>query len=159
MKTLSSAQTLIMKIVFPFIWIIGFGFGTLCLWLGELHGKNGVAAPAFFKWQFLGIWIAGTLFIRWGCVGLKRVRRDSENLYVSNFMKEIAVPLNMIENVTENRWINIHPVTIHFRSTTEFGQKITFMPAMRFMSFWSSHPVVEELKRVSGGMVADAGNE
>jgi hypothetical protein len=59
-----------------------------------------------------------------------------------------VVPINFIESVTENRWINVHPVTVHFRGDTEFGRTITFMPKSRLMFFWSSHPVVGELKRM-----------
>jgi len=69
-------------------------------------------------------------------------------LHVSNFRKEIVVPLTFIESVTENRWINVHPVTIHFRGETEFGRKISFMPKARMMFFRSSHPVVGELRRM-----------
>jgi len=52
--------------------------------------------------------------------------------------------VSQIERVSEVRWINIHPVTIHLRQPSEFGDKITFMPTVRFFG-WSSHPVVEEL--------------
>lgn len=139
-----------MKVLFPVIWISGFGLGTLGLWLGSMHGKNGALPPDTMRWQFLGVWIAGTAFILWGCAGLKRVRLDSTHLYVSNFLREISIPLNMIVDVTENRWINIHPVTIHFRAATEFSQRITFMPTVRFFALWGSHPVVAELKRLAG---------
>ena len=81
----------------------------------------------------------------WMCVPLKRVRTDGRNLYISNYFHEITVPLTAVGDVTENRWINIHPVTIHFRRDTEFGRRITFMPTTRMFSSWSSHPVVEEL--------------
>jgi hypothetical protein len=147
MKTLSSTQTFIMKVLFPVLWVSGFGLGTLALWVGAMHGQSGV--PPEMKWQFLGAWIAGTTFILWGCAGLKRVRIDSKNPYVSNYRKEILVPFNMIFDVTENRWLNIHPVTIHLRSVTEFGSTLTFMPAMRF-TLWGSHPVVAELKKLAG---------
>lgn len=150
LKTLSSAQTFLMKVLFPVLWISGFGLGTLGLWLEIMHGKNGALPPDEMKWQFLAAWIAGTALILWGCAGLKRVRLDSKNLYVSNYLREISVPLTMIINVTENRWINIHPVTVHFDNITEFGQKVTFMPTIRFFGFWSSHPVVAELKLLAG---------
>lgn len=140
-RTLSSMQTFLMKVVFPVIWIGGFGFGTVGMWLGA-------GAPAFLKWQFLVTWIAGSAFILWSCGRLKRVRIDREFLYVSNYRREIAVPLSMIEAVTENRWINIHPVTVRFRVPTEFGQTITFMPTARFFG-WSSHPVVQELREAA----------
>jgi hypothetical protein len=62
------------------------------------------------------------------------------------FRREITVPLSAIESVTENRWVNIHPVTVHFRVPTEFGDKITFMPVQHVFLFWRSHPVVQELR-------------
>jgi len=93
----------------------------------------------------------------WFCAGLKRVRVDDKFLYVSNYQNEISVPFNLIADVTENRWVRNHPVTIHFHSATEFGDKITFMPKSR-MTFrpWSSHPVVAELKQLAH-LPADAG--
>lgn len=150
MKTISSAQTFLMKIIFPVVWITGFGAGTLSLWLGSMHGRYGAPPPPEMKWQFLASWVAGSAFILWGCAGLKKVRVDATHLYVSNFRKEIAVPFSNLVNVTENRWINIRPVTIYFRVPTEFGQKITFMPTTRIFGFWSSHPVVAELKKLVG---------
>jgi hypothetical protein len=55
--------------------------------------------------------------------------------------------------------INIHPVTIVFRSETAFGSQIVFMPESRWFGFWSSHPVVEEIQNavaraVGGGPIA-----
>ena len=150
MKTISSAQTFLMKYVFPVVWIAGFGAGTLGLWFGSMRDSHGALPPPEMKWQFLAVWIAGSTFILWSCAGLKKVRLDSAQLYVSNFRKEISIPFGNLVNVTENRWINIHPVTIHLRVPTAFGQKITFMPPARFFGFWSSHPVVAELKRLAG---------
>ncbi len=148
-KTISSAQTFLMKVIFPIFWITGFGFGTLSLWLNMGHVKGGGVPPAEMKWQFLVIWILGTTFILWACSGLKRVRIDSKNLYISNFRREIVVPLSNLMDVTENRWINIHPVTLHFRMPTDFGQTISFMPTARFFAIWSAHPIVAELRRLA----------
>jgi len=147
-RTLSSAQTFLMKVIFPVVWIVGFGIGTLALWFDAMHGAAGETASPETKWQFLAAWVAGSAFILWGCAGLKRVRIDREFLYVSNYRREISVSLSSIATVTENRWINIHPVTVHFRVPTEFGQKVTFMPTVRLFG-WSSHPVVKELQRAA----------
>jgi len=149
-RTLSSAQTLLLKVMFPFVWISIFGLVTLALWTGLMHGNNGAEPPEGIKWLFLCIWIAGTAFILWSCVGLKRVRVDTRFLYISNYLREIAVPLSTVSDVTEIRWINIHPVTVHFRSATEFGRRVTFMPTVRVFGLWSSHPVVAELKQLAG---------
>ena len=71
---------------------------------------------------------------------------DEEWLYVSNFVREIRVPLGEVEIVSENRWINIRPVTVEFRRDTDFGLRITFMPQTRMWWFWQAHPVVGELE-------------
>ena len=140
-----------MKIIFPVAWILLFGFATLNMWLGNFHSKGGASVPDFVKWQFLIMWVVATVLLIWSCVPLKKVRVDAHNIFISNFAKEIAVPLSDIRDVTENRWINIHPVTIHFKQSTEFGAQITFMPTTRVFGFGSSHPVVQELKLLSKG--------
>lgn len=144
-KTLSSALTFFYKFVFSTVWITGFGSGTLALWFGAMHGKGGAPPPPEMKWIFLLVWMIGTGFILWTCAGLKRVRRDGDRLLISNYRDEIAVPLNEVESVTENRWVNIRPVTVVFRRDTAFGRRITFMPTARIWSAWTPHPVVEEL--------------
>ena len=150
-RTLSSAQTFLSKFVFPAVWITGFGIATLSMWINPIAGHSANAASGDMRTQFLGFWIAGSAFILWLSAGLKRVRIDREFLYVSNYRREIAIPLSQIREVTENRWINTHPVTIHFRTITEFGVKITFMPTMRWFALWSSHPVVQELRSAASG--------
>jgi hypothetical protein len=77
------------------------------------------------------------------------VRVDDNFLYVSNYLKEITIPLSQIYDVTENLWINIHPVTIHLKTPSEFGDKIKFMPTVRYFAWFQSHPIVEELKELS----------
>ena len=148
--TLSSRLTFITKTIFPACWVAGFGAVTAFFWFSR-------GLPPETGWLFLVAWVAGALSFWWWCVPLKRVRADGGALYVSNFRKEIVVPLNFIESVTENRWINIHPVTIHFRGDTEFGRKISFMPKSRVMFFWSSHPVVGELRRMVGAPKTGSG--
>jgi hypothetical protein len=98
------------------------------------------------KWLFLGATVLGGLFLYWGCMRLKRVDLDEDALYISNYLREVRVPLRDIEEVTENRWINIRPVTVEFRRDTDFGPRITFMPKTRWWSFWRAHPVVGELE-------------
>lgn len=59
-------------------------------------------------------------------------------------------PVAQIERVSENRLININPVTIHFRRPTEFGSSVTFMPRSRMLGLLSPHPVVGELELLAG---------
>ena len=137
---LSSLQTFSCKFVWPPIWIGGF----LLVVLKSPYAANPKAWPAIFT-----MWIAGSAFIYWSCVRLKKVSIDDKYLYVSNYFQEIAIPFSYIGDVTENRWLNNHPVTIHFKSPTEFGDRIIFMPTFRWVPSLSSHPVVIRLKELA----------
>ena len=100
---------------------------------------------------FLAVWVVGSIFILSASAGLKRVRIDQRQLYVSNYVKEISIPFGAIVDVEQNRWLNIRPVTIYFREPTEFGDKATFMPKARIrLLFWKVDPVVDELKNLAG---------
>jgi hypothetical protein len=147
-RTISSDLTFLMKFVFPTIWITGFGMGTLGLFFGGLHGRDNQAPPEFMKWQFLFFFIAGSIFIWWACARLKKVRVAADAIHVSNFLQEIRIPFGEIQEVTENRWLNIHPITICFRTTTTFGDRIVFMPTRRLFG-WRSHPIVAELRKLA----------
>ncbi len=144
--TISSAQTLFMKFVFPPLWIGGFVIATLVMFLVP-RSQWRAPADAQTKWFFLFATIVGTIFIWWGCIRLKRVRMDAQALYISNYRTEIIVPFGNVSEITENRWVNTHPVTIHFHSDTEFGSQVTFMPKVRWFGGWSSHPVVAEIRQ------------
>ena len=147
-QTLSSAETFVMKFVFPVLWIGGLALAALSLFLfpDSWQGADGRPPEADVKWFLLFATIAGSAFIWWACVRLKRVRMDAKALYISNYSTEIVVPLALVAAVTENRWVNSHPVTIAFHSDTEFGSEVTFMPKVRWFALWSPHPVVEEIR-------------
>lgn len=142
-RQLSSLQTFLFKVIFPAIWIPIFGLGAAVMFLTPFNGKSGSGC------FFLFLWIGGTVAIYYFAIRLKDVSVDDEFLYVSNYLKTVKIPVSQIYDVTEIVWLNIHPVTIHLRSPSEFGTKIVFMPTMRYFGFFSSHPVVAELKQMS----------
>ncbi len=139
-ERLSSLQTFFCKFIFPPIWIGAFGLGVM----NSRLGADPKAWPPLFV-----AWIVGSGFIYWSCIRLKKVSIDDQHLYVSNYFQEIAIPFSFIGDVTDNRWLNSHPVTIHFKGQTEFGDKIAFMPPVRFIPFVSPHPVVARLKHLA----------
>jgi len=143
-ERISSAQTFFAKVVFPVVWIGGFSIGTIALFAAERMTAR--PAPPGMPWVFLGATLLGSAAIYWYCVRLKRVDIDGDSLFVSNYRREIVVPLADVDGVTENRWVNMHPVTIHLRRDTEFGRSITFMPKIQWFLFLRSHPVVAELR-------------
>ncbi len=151
-RTISSALTFAYKVIFPPLWIGGFALATIFLFAGSGNGfrdSAGNPLPPQMKWYFLLITVVGGSLIYRLLGRLKRVEVDDAALYVSNFAREIRVPLRDIEDVTENRWINIHPVTVHFFRETEFGASIVFMPEVRWFAFFSSHPIVAELREAA----------
>jgi hypothetical protein len=158
LRTLSSAQTFLMKFVFPLLWISGFATGTMAMFLADTRPTQGNSdstrarrsrsgpPPPEMKWGFLAVTLAGAAFLYWGCMRLKRVAISDHSLVISNYLTTIQVPLSELDRVTENRWINIHPVTLHFRSPTAFGTSVVFMPKVRWLGLFSSQPVVDDIR-------------
>ena len=146
---ISSSQTFFMKWIFPPLWILIFGIGSVMIWI-ERSGQPPHQDGPLVKLVFLTILIVGTISLLRMCAPLKRVRIDGSCLYISNYRTEVRVPFTSISDVTENRWIKIHPVTIHFKTSTQFGKSIVFMPKTLWFSFLGSHPVVAELRALAG---------
>jgi hypothetical protein len=150
---LSSAWTFSAKFVFPALWIAGLGLGVVFLWLGGMHDGNNVLPPPELKFVFLGAWIIGLALILWTSVGLKRVRMDERQLFISNYFREAGIPFSAVTDIRQNRWLSHRPITIYFRDETEFGDRATFMPKWRIhIQFWRVDPVVDELKQLAGLM-------
>jgi hypothetical protein len=149
-STLSSRLTFVTKIIFPIFWISAFGAGTFVMWAGKFTDRQSAPPPIEMKLAFLTAFIAGTLFFLWACIGLKEIRIDDRSIYISNYLKEISVPLGAIDDVTEYWWISPPLITLHFRYKTEFGNKVRFTPKRRPFMSWGAHPVVVELRRLAG---------
>ncbi len=130
-----------MKFIFPAVWIGVFALVTLGLLLHPARSPESEA-----KWILLLVALVGGTFIYLFCVRLKRVVLDARALRVSNYREELTIPLQDVERVSEFRWVNIHPVTIHLVRPSEFGDRIVFMPKFRMFSWASTHPVVDELR-------------
>lgn len=146
MRTLSSRQTFFAKVVSPAVWIGGVGFLSLGLFVAEdaFHDQGSPVDPEA-KWVLLGLWLAGTAFAL-SSIRFKRVRVGERSLQISNYLSEIEVPLTDVVAVRENTWLRTHPVTIEFRRHTAFGNRIVFMPRVRWWYWWQSHPVVDEIQ-------------
>lgn len=137
-RIISSTLTPIYKLVFPTLWVGLFGFGAVAMLTGDHPGK----------WTFVGMWVFGTLAFAWLCFPLKQVEITPDRLRVSNLFRTIEIPFTQIAGVTENVFINTHPVWIQLKEPTSFGTKILFMPTFRF-AFFSSHPIVKELRNLT----------
>lgn len=151
---ISSAWTFPMKYLFPPVWIGGFGIGTLDMWLqpkSVVFNDTPGTLPPSARWWFLAMWLLISAFILWGVARLKRVRLDGDTLLVSNYLREIRVPLTQVVHITQNRWVNGRPITVQCRVETPFGRRITFVPRSRFyLAPWNEDPLVGELRTLAG---------
>jgi hypothetical protein len=142
--TLSSRLTFFYKFIFPAFWIVFVGVFTITVSLSQ-------GSPTEMKLFPPTIWILG-LVVLWVLAmefPLRSVRVEGTHLHISNYLREIVVPVASVTKVTENRWVNIHPVTIYFLSETDFGKSIVFMPKVKLMLFWGSHPVVRQIEQMA----------
>ena len=88
--------------------------------------------------------VAGTLFFSWWGLGLKRVSADDRNLYVSNWIREVSIPLSEIDSVDGlyGGW----RVMVRLKAKSKFGWKIIFLAKWQPFIFSPSRPVVDELR-------------
>ncbi|HEY2895522.1 MAG TPA: hypothetical protein VGJ12_00180 [Gemmatimonadaceae bacterium] len=151
---LSSAWTFVYKFVFPALWIplVGFGILTAFQHPGEViyNGVKG-AAPPFIGYELFAVWLAGSALILWFCMSLRRVRLTDDALLVSNYISEWRIPFAMIEGVSQDRWVNLRPITIRLCADVGCGRSVKFMPPLRWLLlFWREDPEVAELRRLAG---------
>jgi hypothetical protein len=146
-RAISSRQTFFVKFILPVLWIGSFGAGVVAVSLGSIGGN----VPPEAAWIFIGLWVLGTTMFSLLFVPLKKVSIAGNVLAISNYRRQIAVPATDIARITENRWLNYHPVTIHLRRDTALGRTITFMPKVCPFLFWRSHPIVAELRALASG--------
>ena len=142
-RELSSRLTFVAKIVMPGLWVLVW----LVITLTALVGVDRRTAPPPLLFFVLGA--VGTAIIYFAVMRYMKVSVDETFLYVSNYSKEIRIPLSDIGDVTEIVWLRGHPVTIHLKRRSEFGSKVRFTPKSQGFRFLSPHPVVGELKALA----------
>lgn len=147
MHALSSAWTFFYKFVFPTVWIGGFAVGTLLMFTAadSFEGDGDVRE---IRWYVLTATVLGGAAIYWSCMRLKKVTLDGDVILISDFRKEIAIPLLDVERASGSVLMNPELVWLHFRRPTEFGTKIVFMGKWRFSFGFTRHPVVEDLEKL-----------
>lgn len=147
-RVISSRQTEIGWVSAPLIFMAGtallggiFYFGWFPATYRRLFPAGLSPVGVNLVW---GGWLLLSLFSLWWSFRLKRVAVDGETIRLSDFP---TLPLGEILDVSENRWLKIHPVTIEFADATPWGHSVHFMPKIRFLvPSLVSHPIVAELR-------------
>jgi len=143
-EELSSDWTFIYKFILPVFWTGGFGIGAI-----SLRFLEGEIIPLGGRVGILFVWLVWAAYISSTWIRFKVVRMDDTYLYVSNTRRQCQIPLTQISKVTEWRWNHTHPVTVHFAQPTEFGNSIMFIPKVRIIGLWFSHPVVAKMREAA----------
>ena len=135
---LSSPFTFLFKIVFPCLWL-GFGLFLIVRTLLEFREVWTLGAACFWV-LWLGISI-GVFY--WKHFPVKQVILEDQCLCVSNYLKQITIPLALAESVKVTGlfgWWSIR-VIVTLKTNSEFGSKIQFIPGFYYKE------VVELLRR------------
>ena len=98
-------------------------------------------------------WVLGLGYAVWFGWQIKRVERDGENLFISNYRQEVCVPVAAIVDVRQNIWFGSRLVWVRLEEElppelVPWGRWIGFMPTARFafgFERYRRHPVVAEL--------------
>ena len=99
-------------------------------------------------WIFLLVFIFGIALTLWACMRLKKVDLDDVALHISTYRISVEDPLRGVEAISEGLPILPELVWISFRRPTEFGNKVVFMPKLRFFIRVSPHLIVNELRQL-----------
>lgn len=134
-KVISSPFTFIFKFIFPGGWV-AMGLSDLA------RGPSG--AEGLFVCLWLGL---GLLFFRRVMFPLKKVSVGDGSLRVSNFWREVEVPLSEIEHVEAVGlgcigW-TLPSVIVELKAASAFGRRIRFIPRQL------NENVVAELRRAA----------
>ncbi|MBN2193607.1 MAG: hypothetical protein JW751_12390 [Polyangiaceae bacterium] len=145
LRTLSSPSTALAKLVFLPLWTATWLFGIVVLAIGTQGSAPTGAEPVPLVDVLIGLIGGGlvTALVWWGFAPLKRVRMNDRELWISNFRREIVVPLTEVADVTQDSWN--HLTTITFRSDTPFGRSIRMMPPQRPVPYLEHHPMIGEI--------------
>jgi hypothetical protein len=132
MKRLSSPFTFFNKFIVPAI-IIGVGLYVLLMSLFTLAFSNSENPETLRLILFSCLWLAASFLLLYHInFRLKRVSLNEGCLLVSNYAREIKIPLLNIETVkgiSHGYWTS---VTVRLKEASEFGVKIMFIPGFYY---------------------------
>jgi hypothetical protein len=144
-RRISSRWTLFHKVIFPVAWIGMFTVGTTILFLAPAETSNEFRTV---RWLLVAITIIGAWLILTLALPLKHVDVGDTSFFVSDRSREIEIPFRDVVRVTGSRFVNPPRVTLHLREPCELGDRVVFLPPLRLVTGWKTHPVIKELEKL-----------
>ena len=139
MRVLSSRATPIYRVFTPLAWFV--------LWV--LVASFLDAASARYE-IFLGVAVLGACLFFWHGSRLRKVILDRDTLIISNYSRDVSVPLTSISQVKGSRWAKTKDIIITFDHDIGFGDKVVFVPKTRWLWPWQEHPIAAEMRKLAG---------
>jgi hypothetical protein len=140
-RQISEGLTPLVKWGLPGLFLVQ-GISFVASWVSHLHA--GEPVPPFVIALVIGCAVLFPLTAA-QCLGLKRVALTEDALHVSNYLREVVVPLRDVAHVGHSRF-GMKTIVVRLAHETEFGRRITFLPKLAFGGiFWSS-PIVDRLR-------------
>lgn len=125
-------ELVFIKVLFPAIWILGFGLGTLAVWFAPTAPSK---APGLaMQIHFTVAWVLGIVLLRFTCMNLKSVELDEADraLHIGNLRRTLRVPLADIDPLVGHGWSSRPPILyLRLRRPCDFGRSIPFIPNLR----------------------------
>ncbi len=139
MRVLSSRATPFYRFFTPLAWFL--------LWLFLAPFID--AATARYE-IFLAVAVLGACLFFWHGSRLRKVILDGDTLVISNYSRDVSVPLTSISQVKGSRWAKTKDVIITFDHDIGFGDKVVFVPKTRWLWPWQEHPIAAEMRKLAG---------
>jgi hypothetical protein len=141
MRVISAVDTFFAKVVVSALFLLGMAFLVVSIARELGHSSPHGPSPLRIGADLALIAIATRVVLRHGA--LKRVALSDGSLHLSNFLREIVVPLRDVESVDQQEGTDTF-VVIKFAHSTTFGRRITFSAIGLFPP--KPHPIVAELR-------------
>ena len=154
-ERLSSRWTLFYQLVFPIVWIGLFGWGTISLWGADFPSRDSPPPPDM-RYQFLGGWIAGTALILWLASAIRHVARECDELLIRRFRTTLRIPLALVAEVSETRFLSPKLIRISFVSRPSLPEAVRFVAPSAFQRPFGMHPTVARLQELTDGTTRHA---
>lgn len=132
--------------------LLKFGGPPLALWLGGrvafawvTYNRTHEHAPAFSA-AIVAISLLIFPLMAWTYARLKRVAKSDDALHVSNFRREVVVPLRDVDRVRQLP-LSGNIVIVDLAHDTELGRRVVFVARDIYWGpFWRTHPMVDRLR-------------
>lgn len=147
MEDLSSRLTFFFKVVFPTFWIGAFALATLFMFVSP-ESFQGDSDVRELRQGFLFLTVAGSTFFYLTCLRAKRVLLDGDDFVVSNYRRSIRIPVRSVERASASILLTPELMWLHLRESSDFGDRIMFIPGQRLLGGYTRHPLAKRLNRL-----------